>query len=626
MSVNIYGSPAGVHIPVATDFRANQTASSRYRYRRVVPDGNQSNLTTQASATQDINFRFGSGYVLNLAETRLRIFELWNSTASVRTYVRALPPIRGIRLQTSAGVILFDIQNFDAYMSCVYPFTHKSDDRAKEAVVLGGSGWGSTRTKRGSETGPYHNSTTSLFTTAPDYAAGLPFPGTSSTFKSIVSPFNGGVDATAAIGAMTPGGPLIFPGIRSSQTIAAETKYVVHTLTHANYELAHRFVPYECSNAYISPVFESVEVKTGPVTGYAHQSYDAVRGLPRQYIPIAKTSGSALTFQWDMPLRKLLPHTICAALQDLYFGTDLMLTITMASHQSRSFQCHGQRGDGGEVMFAVNNLLQTTTDVADTTLAATADHTYPRNYGSISVYGGAVGSSTGNETTAGTMAVETVQDMLLATQENLDLVNSVKSEIASKGMRLPVQQPFMAIENVSAASSTRATPAPVNYTRTIRANVARGASILRFYTGFLLSWSTNPENGGVVYAKRLPGNPCDGVWHSYRANLNAVPVADSVVAPWEQFKRQEKVHEGSLLPSFAHWSQASGIVVEDYTSAFDLSKTTPEGGLPLANPIEIQLDWACQRFTDADTVENVFIGVMLKYLSISPAGVTLESV
>ena len=51
--------------------------------------------------------------------------------------MRALPPIQAIRLQTSSGVNLFDIQNFDAYMSTIYPLYTKKEDVPREAKSVG---------------------------------------------------------------------------------------------------------------------------------------------------------------------------------------------------------------------------------------------------------------------------------------------------------------------------------------------------------------------------------------------------------------------------------------------------------------------------------------------------------
>lgn len=121
-------------------------------------------------------------------------------------------------------------------------------------------------------------------------------------------------------------------------------------------------------------------------------------------------------------------------------------------------------------------------------------------------------------------------------------------------------------------------------------------------------------------------------WSSYRAFLNAVPMSDSSLDPRDQYARSKDWVNDSFCDDFKSWLFMGGICVEDFTSGFDLRKTTPEGGLPLANPIDVQFDLtiAAKAGTLAvaqpTTVEHVFGGVMLKYLSISPAGVTLESV
>lgn len=572
MSVNVYGQPSGVQIPVNTDFRQNQTASARLRFRRIAPEGNNASLAVGAS-TQDVSWRFGAGFVLNLAETRLRIFEyIKNSDASNAYYVRALPPIQALRLQTSSGVVLIDIQNFDAYMATVYPYTHKRANIPREAVSLGESAsavegvasldfWA----------GPYQAATVG---TAPAYGGSFPMPGSNSTFLGIPIVTGGATN----VGSMTPGGPLIFP---NKQDLNATDVDIVGPYIN---------IAYPSPNAYI---------ESGSTQAVSYNaSVPFVQSLPRQYIPVALGTSSAFVFQWDMPLRKLLPHTMCAALQDLYFGTDLLLTVTLATQNARAFTSVGQTGDAPDVMAACN--------AGSITQVSASGSTYATSYGTT--------------TLASTKAPTTdiyLQDMLLATQDNLDLVNSVKQEIATKGIRIPTQQVFMSIETATAPSS-----AAVSYSRTIRLNIARGAALLKWYTGWLVT-STSTSHAMVT---RMPGNQVGKVWQLYRAFLNAVPMTDGDQSPWDQHSRVGGFYVDSLCPSFLAWCQLSGMCVEDFTTGFDLQRTTPEGGLPLANPIDIQINWTYGTTCTCSPIENVFLAVMLRYLSISPAGVTYESV
>lgn len=603
MSVNVYGMPTGVQIPQATDFRQNQTASSRYRFRKILGEGSvaQAPFAQQLNSTVDVNYRFGAGYVINLAQTRLRISESVPAVAAsggYGTYTRAIPPIAAIRLQTSSGVVLLDIQNADAFFTAVYPLILKPEESDKWAKganpVYGASGMtaGEAQFNMGSAESQSMPQGTNLVITPPAYGWG--------TAAGTGTPAGNGV--ASSVGGMMPGGPIVVPGNQNHITWTASTYTAVtpSPLVGNGY-----FVPQ--SSAY---------------------SYEAVMaGLPRQYIcipqrntTITNSSGQVLTtsaaayWQWDCPLSKLLPHTVCAALQDLYFGTDLLLTVSFQSMSKRTFRLTNPNAD------------------------AQPDYN-PANAGGSAFANGATLAAGGYYAT----------DLLLATQDNLDLVNSVKQEIAGKGIRIPVQQPFMSLESLTVPSANAAAASDLAYSRVIRLNIARGAALLKSYVGIattLAGSSSTPActrlmNNSYIsqtstYSSSAVTNYTSTYqkfqqWNKYRMYLNAVPMSDSTLDPRDQWARsREWIRPNSFAKSCDAWLQLGGVCVEDFTSGFNLSLTTPEGGLPLANPIDIQCDMSISPTTLAaasvSATEHVFIGVMLKYLSISPAGVTLESV
>lgn len=609
MSVNQYGMPTGVQIPPATDFRQNQTASSRYRFRKILGEGSQAQapFAGQLSATTDVNFRFGAGYVINLAKTRLRITELQRELlATGAIFTRALPPVRSIRLQTSSGVILFDIPNMDAYMNCVYPHTERFSERHKMAVmqtpnwasnICGGLTWSGLNSVGSTVPGSYPGgSNLTLPVCGPCVGTGL----------TSASATANGIAENAAI--MEPGGPYIVPGLQACSVVGAS----------ADSCTAGTPVDLALGNGYA----QTMQL-VGP--SFAPAALPG-KDMPRQYIPTinyatAPTTavanafvGSSNYFQWDVPLANLLPHTMAAALQDLYFGTDLLLTVTFDSMQNRTFK--------GVVTTAAYKLA------------------HPDN---VPANGGLDSSAVNPGSTEASCYYAT--DLLLATQDNLDLVNSVKQEIAGKGIRIPVQQPFVSIESISRSTTD------LPYSRVIRLNIARGAALLKYYAGIMESFGVS----GSAYANRLMNNlPATGVsvalataptlvsvyqypqWKLYRAFLNAVPMSDSAMDPRDVWKRQSAWVNDCFSQTFKSWLQMGGAAVEDFTSGFDLRLTTPEGGLPLANPIDVQIDTTVSgvltspayypALASITKTEHIWVGVMLKYLSISPAGVTLESV
>lgn len=607
MSVNAYGMPTGVQIPQATDFRQNQTASSRYRFRRILGEGTQAQapFNIQLSATTDINFRFGAGYVINLAKTRLRICEALRYTVAVnQLYTRAVPPVKAIRLQTSSGVILFDIQNMDAYMNAVYPFSERFSQRhglpvmncpTWTSVVCADAG-GSNSSIGSTSAGTYPGGTNLTFPTCG------PCFGTGSAGDAKAN----GQNENCAIS--EPGGPLIVPGIQACSKIATDTV------------TAQSVISIGVGNGYVQPGQLAAKLAAAVLPG---------KDMPRQYIPTiametavptegigANFLGSTNYMQWDVPLSRLLPHTVCAALQDLYFGTDLLLTVTLDSLTNRSFVA-ASTGNGS----IVNHPDHVASQAAMTSVTAATSASAAASYYAL--------------------------DMQLATQDNLDLVNSVKQEIAGKGIRIPVQQPFVSIEAGPTVSSSDSV-----YSRVLRLNIARGASLLKSYSGIMDTAGTT----AFPYVNRLlcnlptslyaatPADPPTGVsssflypqWKQYRSFLNSVPMSDSSLDPRDQWQRSCDWIKDCFAKTFKSWLQLGGVCVEDFTSGFDLRLTTPEGGLPLANPIDVQIDMTLSGIPTAPVAlpaasgytkrEHLWIGIMLKYLSISPAGVTLESV
>lgn len=439
MSLNEYGMPTGVQIPPATDFRQNQTASSRYRFRRVLGEGSQAQapFAMALNSTTDINFRFGAGYVINLSKTRLRISEsIQSTTAALPRWVRALPPLAAVRLQTSSGVILFDLQNMDAYMNLVYPFwQRRSTARKLPSMVVPQwrDGIGSANPAPFGNTSGYPSGTNlTIPTTGP--SIGL---GTGST--------NGTNNLTSTLAIMEPGGPFVVPGTGIVSSVAA-------TAITFSANVASQ------GNGRIVPNAQTTKTVYGNPMVDAPALYNL---LPRQYIPTLPITGSAGTgvndystnyMQWDVPLSQLLPHTVCAALQDLYFGTDLLLTVSFQAATKRIFDGNfiDVVGGSNKVVnpdFVPGNVLPAS-DVA--ACAAVTGCYY-------------------------------ACDLQLATQDNLDLVNSVKQEIAGKGIRIPVQQPFLSLETISQSDTALA------YSRVIRLNIARGASLLKAYSGVAMS-------------------------------------------------------------------------------------------------------------------------------------------
>lgn len=586
-SINAYGQPAGLQIPIATDFRTNQTASSRYRFRQVWQEGGQGTVGFgSASSTTDVIFRFGAGYLINLAETRLRITEAYQAVASSFNHVRAIPPIRAVRLQTSSGVVLVDIQRLDVVHAMISPFLQKRTEAICDAKGIDSS------TTAGSALG----------------------------YGQLVN------KATTQAG-----GPLIMSNQRGVDN------------AHLSMEDNTRLLPAMGDWAFPRDYITDTAITDSSTTWGA-----------------ATPNTGGLILQWDMPLRKLLPHTMCQILQDLYFGTDLMLTLTFEATNNRGFVVPAaampvvpsteiypsaasstayisgtgisltQTAGPNTQWSALASVNATVTAAGSINLSYRPDVAHDLGHTTLgTTFISAVNPLTSlvPNTTGGTpQANAYVCNLLLATQDNLDLVNSVKSEIGTTGIRIPSQSLLILSDPGPSTMDGKL------FSRVARLNIPRGASILRWYHG--IGRDVVPTASGISAHRRFPfvarfDNLFANTWSDYRTYLNSVPMSDSAQTVQEQWKRTVYAFKDSVVAPYLAWLQKGGIQVEDFTSGFDLTKATPEGGLPLANPIDIQLDTTLGASLNdtyaTNTGTSYWAFVMLKYLSISAAGVSYES-
>lgn len=587
--INAYGMPSGLQIPIATDFRVNQTASSRYRFRQVWQEGGQGTVGFgSASSTTDVIFRFGAGYLINLAETRLRITEAYQRTLASFNHVRAIPPIRAVRLQTSSGVVLVDIQRLDVVHSMISPFLQKRAEFVNDA--------------KGIDAG-------------------------TSTAVSL------GYGQLANQSTTQAGGPLVLSGQRGVDN------------AHFSMEDNTRLIPAMGDWTFPRDYITDTAITAAETTPWG-------AGTPN-------TGG--LVLQWDMPLRKLLPHTMCQILQDLYFGTDLMLTLTFEATNNRGFVVPAgampvavsteiypavgvqsipvsgstlelKQTAGAPDQWGARNSVDATATLSSGTLSMpyrpdVAHDMAHTSFGTTFISNASACTALVPNTTGGTpQANAYVCNLLLATQDNLDLVNSVKSEIATTGIRIPSQSLLILSDPGPSTMDGKL------FSRVARLNIPRGASILRWYHG--IGRDVNPTATGVSAHRRFPmvarfDNMFANSWSDYRTYLNSVPMSDSAQNTLEQWQRTKHYFKDSVISSYLAWMQKGGVQVEDWTSGFDLTKATPEGGLPLANPIDIQLDTTLGASLNdsyaTNTGTSYWAFVMLKYLSISAAGVSYES-
>lgn len=604
MSVNAYGMPAGLQVPVATDFRVNQTASSRYRYRQVWQEGGSGSSGFGAtSSTVDVNFRFGAGYVINLAQSRVRIQEQYQNAGQMSTtgtdtakfqacgtysFVRAIPPVRGVRLQTSAGVILIDYNRLDIIHTFISPFLMKRSELANCARAVAGA----------------DKDVLTMPLQGPNYQDAAVLSGRAYT---------------------EPGGPFFV----SKASTAAMNPWLVATGNGYAASTTHRFVP-----APEEPFIQQFIRETSTSISAGVSANDSASAPT--IAATAYTIGNGITVQWDIPLWKFLPHSIASILQDLYFGTDLMMTLQFEATDWRGFVLPA----GVVNSFALTSVAMTNEEQKCVPYTST-----------YTDYGSALGPDTCANAykaqvpkltpcTGGTVAAG--QDfgypykmyLLLATQDNMDLVNSVKQEIGTKGLRIPAQQLFMIQD-----SSVPVNQSGVPWQKTARLAISRGATVLKVYCGISRTWANDAIVGTTTNTYRIPHiqdmftNLFDTTWSKCQTFLNATPQSDAPQSSLEQWQRTKHLFSDSIVANFLAWQMLGGVIVEDYTSGFDLTKGTPEGGLSLVNPLDYMFNITTGRVPGAggqpgvapSTATAWIAFVMLKYLSISPVGVAFES-
>lgn len=687
MTSHVY-IPTGTQIPNATDFRSAAATSSRYRFREIPPEGLCGQWFGQSSV-QEVNYRFGAGYVLNLAKTRLRICERYRPDNTTGTtvnvnwhqylFIHNVPPIAHLRLQTQSGVVLVDIKNYNWFIRTVAPLlctrtqANREGTMAPVEKLTSVSEW----TASGYESQIQNDMEES-------YGEWTQLTGTQKRSR-----------ITTGYNTTTPGGPFF--------------------VTNRHGPNNPRIL--DIGNAFYSQPEAGVPTSATPL-GFICNATMTMGGSSSTTISNMTGINTATKVEWDIPLSKLLPHTLCAALQDLYFGSDLLLTIGFEDYTKRGFT--GLYGAAGLVQTrgcCLSNLSgvsdkydatattgayfesrrDTGTDVyvpgfcargAETEVLVTPVANYVTAFNDNRIFPGTcdawqgqlmsttkkVGSSADGESTATVTTNEAVvtsivprtvtgielpaeggdyndvasafgqtalflvdetketanlrtyygpykSSLYLATQDNMDLVNSVKQEIGTRGIRIPTQSVYELINSSSTSTAGSVAQAIA------RLNIARGAALLRWYnTNFY-----QPDRAAVDPDPTCPyghnNNYAGILTRGYFTTINTVPLTDSAVSLWNQWIRQKDIIPESMISSFQQWLQMGGAYVEDFTSGFDLTRGTPEGGLPLANPIDIVIQQV-QGYTIADgaTISNAWFLVLLKYLSISPAGVTYEAV
>lgn len=680
MSVDAYGKPTGVQIPPATDFRTSQTASSRYRYRRIVPDGNQSCVVVPAASNARVTWRFGAGYVLNLSKSRIRLMEQISNGGVLTIYKESLPPIASVRLETSSGVLLCEIKEFNAFQkvvnSTIFNAMSTKFDESKRVVFT-------EDPSNGNQT----NSAAGTTATAIAYPSAIKAQRMQQFRQALYQTTN---YSGTAIGSNWRGLTVTTPATARAYDAAMDYPFVSQFphpgtgnslgVTPTVYPSCGCTVNYR-QNTTVYPVrWSQSTYRTGmpvhhpasssdswywtnvlPVTGVGGGRalntrpilFQSIAGAMAACIGASGTpylEPAVANIFWECTLADIFPHTLFSESKDLYFGTDLILTVDIQGYQSRSWSAY----ENGLTLRAVSG--SGTAAVTPSVLGYTTTNTYwpslsgtPQvvSYGQNAQYQvnatpmlGCTATTISQTLDNGTPTTLSgtwycFQDLILAIQDNLDLVNTVKQEIAERGIRIPVQMPIVRIDQLPALSADyTSTSALVNLNLTI----SSGASLLRVYSALMTSRTNSSAN--VAPIQRLIDNAGCCTWSTRRTYLNGVPTSDTAESMKDNYDKSlaendfcvsSKIFNSApgltAMQEFSQGDFFTPVVIDDYTSRYPLLENTPLGGLPLANPLIFSTEWNYgQGIVSACTIESAIVAIVQKYLSISKVGVTLESV
>ena len=295
---------------------------------------------------------------------------------------------------------------------------------------------------------------------------------------------------------------------------------------------------------------------------------------PQSHALSADNGDLYLTF--DVPLGQIVPHSVLALDKDLHWGGEaLRLEITWAP------------GDETSGLMVTAN-VQAANNAAPLAVAATS-YTFP------------------------------VAPMLhLAIQDNQSISQSVMNQVVSSGIHMSVQYLNETYETTTAA---------LQYSRQIKLNMARGGRLLRSVYGFHLNTGQKIR---FNLCNRLSYDSTTGATTYQRISdirtwVNALAQQDRALNPMEWFRYNYKLYSDTIYPHAQAWLESNSAFVEDYSGlrAAELSKVhSVDGGMSLANPIDLQIDVT----KNGDALNFFHFAVLSRVLHITQSGVDVTMV
>lgn len=545
-------------MPECTDYSQARCAAPRYRWRKIRPDGNVVPIL-QLNATVDAVFRFGSGFNINFARSRLCYTEQFPNgsanAANCRLMPKLIPGIEKIRMQTSTGTVLIDVPDFQAHFLLVRDWNISVTEWTTRATMAS-----MALSADGCSGFAHDQALASAYNySLPQYA------------RRLTGVFCTSSTANGGAGQLFPA-----PGAATVPTFAGLTAVPLRT----------------CGFTQIRE-----DASFGPVTTDWCQ---------------AAANGQATVLCWDLRFRDLMPHTIAVIDQDMFFGADLSLTITHSQGADRVLVFETTGGNGIQEASKANMFDYVAgqgPSVAGQTSSVGA--ALANNEGTaIICRAGAAGELP--TILASSYCIQ------LACQDNSELVNVVREEIMGPGLAIPVQV-YMLTKDATGWYTFNA--AQQTYSKVQRVNLSRGMAILRMYTAIAVlnphgvatvsadaavkTIQTSASIAPIAYNLNVDDPAASRnvypwtwgacKWTGYRSYFNTLATSDSLLDPFEAFSRmRDMIRKCEYWPrTFESWGCSGGVVIEDFIDGYPLHnnvKNTPLGGMSLVNPVEIMTE------------------------------------
>lgn len=329
-----------------------------------------------------------------------------------------------------------------------------------------------------------------------------------------------------------------------------------------------------------SPVYQTAATLAGWVNEISGGAAITTTGDIPVEIVAGTATNTSLLINWDVELQHLVPHSVLSIIQDLYWGQDLTLRITL--HEV------------GKLGFTCSNVV--------------------------------------TKANAAAMVTSSWQNfqVLQAVQDNAQLANEAKAR-TERGMDLPIQQVYM-FQNSTQLGNGKTYGSVQNII-----SPGYGRSLLRAYscttttdTAFAIANGANftvpisiVGGGGVAPSNYASGQSYQ--WDYFQSFINTNATSPYELSVRDVWQCMDEFLKTSAYTSEQMWQMWSSVVIEDFSGlphSEDLRSRTPEGGLSLAAPITHQVNFRkLNASVDDQTIWNWY--VVSRIMRLTPAGVAL---